>query len=252
MHRRILGHFADLGPYGLAWNPKKRQENAFLNFREELYAEVKAVQAGNGSLTNEGLLIQMAEKGTLDETLIGNLIYQAEMGRSDILNFFRWLTRHAADDPGVLDRIAKGEPAETAARSLVEGFVLETLRTDQSERLMRTATQDIVSEDFLIPQFSTIRLCLWESHHTESHFANPHQFDPTRFLEEMPSNDRYAPFGVDHHQCPFGGPVIQIGMIFMRALARGFRLTKLSEGPPVRAGYHWEPARKFSVRLDPR
>lgn len=256
VHQRILGHFEELGPFGLVWNPKQRQENAFRAFRDDLYAEVEAVRAGDGNLTSAGLLVQMVEKGTLDETLVGNLIYQAEMGRSDIRNFFRWLTRHVTDDPTVLDRIAAEDAAEDAAeavgRPFVEGFVLETLRTDQSERLMRTADSDFVFEGFLIPQFSTVRLCLWESHHSENLFAKPHDFDPGRFLAEMPGGDRYAPFGVDRHQCPVGGVVIKIGMVFLRALARGFRITALSEGPPVRAAYHWEPAPTFSIRLKPQ
>jgi len=262
VHERFLQHFRELGPYGLVWNPKKRQENAFSAFRDDLLAEVELVHAGTSTLSSDGMLGQMINKGALDETLIGNLIYQAEMGRSDITNFFRWLTRHVADDPDVLARIAYEEAGNSEKagrtdktsesggdRSLAESFVLETLRTDQSERLMRRAKRDFVFEGFLIPQFATIRLCLWESHHSEDNFVDPHQFDPARFLADAPGRDRFAPFGVDSHQCPFGSPVIRIGSVFVRALAHGFRLSPLSEGPPVRGAYHWEPAPKFTVHL---
>ena len=183
--------------------------------------------------------------------MLGNLIYQAEMGRSDMKNFFRWLTRHATDDPATLDRIRAEDAAGDGARPLAEAFVQETLRTDQSERLIRIAKRDIVFDGFLIPRHATIRLCLWESHHAECAFADPHRFDPERFLTERPGNDRFAPFGVDHHQCPMGGTVVKMGVIFVRALARGYRVTALTEGPPVRGGYHWEPAPRFAVELRP-
>jgi cytochrome P450 len=257
-HQRFLAHFSELGPYGLVWNPQKRQEDAFRAFRDDLRAEATALQSGAGRLSPAGLLARMAQEGTLDETMLGNLIYQAEMARSDLKNLFRWLTRHAADDPAVLDRIAAEGAAENTGtadggeRPLAEAFVLETLRTDQSERLMRRAERDIVFDGFLIPRHATVRLCLWESHHLEDAFEDPHRFDPGRFLAEMPGADRYAPFGLDHHQCPMGGVAIRIGMAFLRALARGYRVTALTEGPAVRGAYHWEAAPTFAVRLTQR
>lgn len=251
VQRRFLAHFRELGPYGLVWNPQKRQEIAFRAFFDDVRTEVEAMRAGTGTLSRAGLLARMVEEEALDESMLGNLIYQAEMGRSDMKNFFRWLTRHATDDPATLDRIRAEAAAGDGARPLAEAFVQETLRTDQSERLIRIAKRDIVFDGFLIPRHATIRLCLWESHHAECAFADPHRFDPERFLTERPGNDRFAPFGVDHHQCPMGGPVVKMGVIFVRALARGYRVTALTEGPPVRGGYHWEPAPRFAVELRP-
>jgi len=251
VQRRFLAHFRELGPYGLVWNPQKRQEIAFRAFFDDVHTEVEAMRAGTGTLSRAGLLARMVEEESLDESMLGNLIYQAEMGRSDMKNFFRWLTRHVTDDPTTLDRIRAEDAAGDGARPLAEAFVQETLRTDQSERLIRIAKRDIVFDGFLIPRHATIRLCLWESHHAEGAFADPHRFDPERFLTERPGNDRFAPFGVDHHQCPMGGAVVKMGVIFVRALARGYRAEALTEGPPVRGGYHWEPAPRFAVELRP-
>jgi cytochrome P450 len=166
-------------------------------------------------------------------------------------NFFRWLTRHASDDPAMLDRIRAEDAAPDAAKPLAEAFVQETLRDDQSERMIRIANRDIVFDGFLIPRHTTIRLCLWEAHHAESAFADPHRFYPERFMDETPGNDRFAPFGMDRHQCPYGNPVTKMGVIFLRALACGYRLRVSTEGPPVRGAYHWEPAPRFAVELKP-
>lgn len=251
VHQRFLAHFRELGPYGLVWNPQKRQEVAFRSFRDDVLKEVEAMRAGTGALSRAGLLARMIEEESLDEAMLGNLIYMAEIGRSDLANFFRWLTRHASDDQALLDRIRAEDAAEEGARTLAEAFVQETLRTDQSERMIRIAKRDIVFDGFLIPRHATIRLCLWESHHAECAFADPHRFDPDRFLNERPGSDRFAPFGVDHHQCPMGNPSTRMGVIFVRALARGYRVKALAEGPPVRGGYHWEPAPRFAVELKP-
>ena len=48
-----------------------------------------------------------------------------------------------------------------------------------------------------------------------------------------------------------GGPVAKMGAIFVRALALGYKVKALTEGPPVRGGYHWEPAPRFAVELKP-
>lgn len=247
---RFNAHFRELGPYGLVWNPQKRQEVAYQAFRDDVAAEVELLRSGQSGLAESSLLAGTLAGGTLDETALGNLIYRAEMGRSDIKNLFRWLTRHVTDDPSVLDRVADEQLGGVKGpRSVAEAFVLETLRTDQSERLMRRATNDIVFEGFLIPRNAMVRLCMWESHHDVNAFDDPHRFDPQRFLSDMPSNDRFAPFGVDHHQCPMGGISIQIGTIFLNALARHYSVKRLAEGPPVRGAYHWEPSRRFTVEL---
>ena len=251
-HERFLGYFFQLGPHGLVWNPRQRQAEAYRAFVEDLQSEIAALRSGHGKLDENALLGQMLRQGTLDETLLGNLVYQAEMGRSDLKNWFRWLTRHVADDPGVLERIRAEEDGHTGERTLAESFALETLRTDQSERMMRRVTKDFVHAGFLFPVHATLRLCLWESHHLDHKFVQPHEFDPTRFVDEIPGRETYAPFGLGHHRCPMGGVVIELGVAFLRVLAHRFRIEKITQGHEVRGGYHWEPAPDFAVKLEHR
>jgi cytochrome P450 len=252
VHECIIEHFQKLGPYGLVWNPQERQEKAFRAFQEYISNEADTLKDGTGKLSSQGILGQIITQGELDETIIGNLIYQAEMGRFDIKNYFRWLSRHVADDPCILERIRKDESIAFTSkkRSVAEAFALETLRTDQSENLIRRAKRDFIFKGLLIPKFTTIRLCLWEAHHDPENFENPHQFDATRFTETSPSRAQFSPFGLDKHQCPFGTPVIKMGTTFVRSLAQGYNLSQLIEGPEVRGPYHWEPAPKFAVHIE--
>ncbi len=46
VQRRFLAHFRELGPYGLVWNPQKRQEIAFRAFFDDVDTEVEAMRAG--------------------------------------------------------------------------------------------------------------------------------------------------------------------------------------------------------------
>ena len=117
---------------------------------------------------------------------------------------------------------------------------------------MRDVIEDVVFDGFLIPEFASVRMCLWESHHAEDIFPDPHRFDAERFLADPPSSDHFAPFGVDHHQCPYGRTVVRIGTAYLRTLAQGYEVAAKTPGNPVRGAYHWEPSPAFSVKLVPR
>lgn len=250
---RLLDSYRELGPFGLVWNLGPRQERAFAAIRDYLTELFAGSPEQHPPGSQFSILGRLHGDGAVDATLLGNLIYMVEMGRYDTYSLFRWLTKYAAENPALLERIA-GEDAEAPAggRSLAEAFVLETLRMDQSERLIRRAQRDIVFDGHLIPKHSTVRVCLWESHKSPDAFPEPFRFDPARFLGREPTGDQFAPFGLDHHQCPLGGIAIDASMIFLRALARGYRPAPIADGLPVRGAYHWEPASQFGVRLEPR
>jgi cytochrome P450 len=123
------------------------------------------------------------------------------------------------------------------------------LRMNQSERLMRHVEQDISFDGVFIPRGWRVRVCLWEAHKDPTAFADPFVFDADRFLPMGPSPDEYSPFGLDRHQCPFASLSLDLASRFVACLARDFEITPENIGPPVRGGYHWEPAIGFGVRL---
>ena len=129
--------------------------------------------------------------------------------------------------------------------------MLEVLRSDQAERLMRLVTRDIVFDGYLIPKGARVRVCVWESHHRPEAFADPYRFDPDRFRDSTPTKEDFAPFGVDNHQCPFGGMTISLGVAFLRALAE-FDASLVQDGPAIRGAYHWEPSRRLRVKVTSR
>jgi cytochrome P450 len=251
---RLMGLFKQLGPHGLVWNIGEPQVSAFNALRDELLKMAQAVTINSEAIVPNCIFYSMVKQDTLDDTSLGNIIYMVEMGRYDMKGLFRWISKFAADTPSYLSRIAKSVESNDAVESgaLTQAFVQETLRMDQSERLMREVKDDIEFAGFLIPKGWRARICLWEIHKDSSVFPQPFKFDPSRFLSSRPTPDEYSPFGLDNHQCPFAGIAMSLGGYFLQALASGYQVTPVNQGTSVRGGYHWEPAPNFSVVLASR
>jgi cytochrome P450 len=250
LYDSLIRGYRKLGPHGLVWNLGRQQEIAFIEIRDAIR---RVIDFGDGSGSEpfaNSIAGKLAADNILDDTLLGNLIYMVEMGRYDQAGLLRWLTKYAATYPEFLKRLASEAAAEADEdASFARAFVLETLRTDKSERLTRIAQRDLIFDDYLIPRHTYVRLCLWESHHSKESFERPFDFNPDRFLGSTVGGDRYAPFGLDHHHCPLGEIAIRLAIVFLRTLAANFRVAGLSDGLPIRGAYHWEPAVDFGVRL---
>jgi cytochrome P450 len=248
----LMTAFEELGPHGLVWNIKQPQSFAFASIKNIIINHLQLRPAEQGS-ESPGIVGRISARGDLDDTMIGNLIYMVEMGRYDMAGLFRWLCRYLAQQSEWSDRIrTNSRQGPEAKMSMAEAFVMETLRMDQSERLIRCVQRDLVFENFLIPKYATVRLCLWESHKSSAHFPEPFTFKPGRFLEQDFKGDQYSPFGLDHHRCPFSQVAIRLSTIFLRQLACDYSVQAVSDGAPIRGAYHWEPARQFCIQLNKR
>jgi len=209
--------------------------------------------SGNEAIDPACLLAGIGNSALIDETLLGNLIYMVELGRYDLRGLLRWVSKYAAEHPSWLDRIASETLSHVQSQtSAAEAFVLETLRMDQSERLMRHVLDDFVFEGYLIPRGALLRVCMWEAHKDPDAFPSPFQFDPARHLGEGSAGERFSPFGLDHHLCPFAGLTVQLAAAFLRVLAKNYKIAAHDGDPAVRGPYHWQPSPGFTVDLSPR
>jgi cytochrome P450 len=240
LHDRLLAGFRRLGPHGVVWHITARQVEAFHALCDMLQSSPPA----------GGVMGQLQAQRELDATMLGNLVYMVELGRYDLRGLLRWIVRYAAEQPAWLERIAADDPPPA---DLATAFVLETLRLEQSERLMRDVEQDIVFEGRLLPRHALLRVCLWEAHKDPQAFEQPFAFDPARFIgNASTSGDRFAPFGLDAHHCPLAGLSVRIAADFLRVLARHYRVLGQNAEPAVRGPYHWEPSPRFELQLQPR
>jgi cytochrome P450 len=245
-HDRLIAAYHKLGPRGVVWNVTATEASAY----QALASAVAALGDDAG-----GLLGALQAHGPVDATMLGNLIYMVELGRYDLRGLLRWISRYAADHSTPRNGTAHAASATTATEeetAAARAFVLEALRMDQSERLMREVLQDIVFEGWLIPRGSMVRVCMWEAHKNAQHFPHPFRFEPTRFRDAASESDNFSPFGLDHHHCPLAGPVIEIAMAFVRVLRRDFVVHGSGAEPAVRGPYHWEPSPRFEITLEHR
>ena len=248
-HHKLLTLFRKLGPHGLVWNITEVQTRAFKELCAELEKHPRA-QVEPGMAGGDGILQLLYAAGSLDDTMLGNLIYMVEMGRYDMRGLFRWISRNAANAPEWVKEIKAPENSDTeTALSVARAFILETLRMDQSERLIREVTDDFTFEGFRFPKGWRVRICLWESHKDAENFPQPFEFEPARFLSNPPSRDAYSPFGLDRHQCPFSEIAVTLGTVFLQCLAQEYQVSSLHDGPGIRGAYHWEPPPDFTVQL---
>ena len=249
-YEKLRACYHQLGPHGVVWNITDKQKEAFAALRDELRSQLEKPHQGFQS----GLLGRMAAQGDVDDAMLGNLIYMVEMGRYDVRALFRWISKYAADNPKLITRIA-GEDAGAASddkRTLADAFVLEVLRMDQSERLMRNVKNDIAFDGFTIPEGALVRICMWEAHKDSDAFADPFEFNPSRFMTSEKFVNRFSPFGLDQHQCPFSTISVTLGVMFLRILSEIYSVQAIDDGAPIRGAYHWEPNPKFAVALTPR
>jgi cytochrome P450 len=244
LHGRVTAAYAALGGSGMVWTIRRKQVQTFETLAALVRDELARLERGEPHRTS--VLSLLAAQGPLDATMIGNIIYMIEMGRHDLAGFLRWIAWFAARNPAIADEIA----AAPSGSALPEAFVQETLRLEQSERLVRTVTGDFTFEGLFFPKGANVRVCVWEAHKDASLFDEPFAFDPRRFLSAAP--EHYAPFGLDRHQCPFASYSLRVGGAFLRAMLARYRVDCGDAGPAVRGQYHWEPATRFAPRFEPR
>lgn len=248
---RLVQLYQKLGPNGLVWQLGDDQEEAYNGIRDCLKEQL--AQPDNQDWLPECILELMNKAQSIDDTMLGNLIYMVEMGRYDMYSLFRWITKFVTDFSEWADKVATEENAQgKTGKSISEAFVLETLRLEQIERLLRTVEKDLEFGGYLFPKGCTVRLCLWESHKLPNAFPEPFEFKPERFLDRNYTLDQYAPFGLGKHQCPFGEVAIRMSKLFLETLVNTYRVHAVNDGLAIRGMYHWEPAYQFSVQLSPK
>ena len=226
------------------------QVAAYQELRDTLLKQVETHQDNpdmSGSIMGR---IHQAE--ALDETILANMIYMVETGRFAVYSLMRWASKYGDDYPQAFTRIATDPNSMGKEQDCpAQAFVQETLRLNQTERLLRHVRETFVFEGKLFPKGSIARLCLWESHKNEELFPSPFEFNPQRFIDRKFTLDEFAPFGVGSHRCPLGTLSIQICRLYLFSLATQYKLEGIENGPPFRGVAHYEPAKEFRVKLYP-
>ena len=182
-----------------------------------------------------------------DPAAVFNLLYISAAGGGDLADLLVWIVKMLGDHQEWAERVAtEGTSADLAGR-----IVLETLRLEQSEYIVRRALTDIRFREKRIPRGWQIRICVRESHRDAARFDDPETFNPDRFLDR-PSAGSYVPFGISRHACLGQYITLAFGRALVEELAGGFEWDVVEDGPREYGGFHWRPSSKLSLVLNPR
>lgn len=195
-------------------------------------------------------LAREAPDALTDPTMIGNLVYLVETGGRDVADLLNWCLKMLADNPEWGRRLrdaAHGDGAE----ELAERIVLETLRLEQSEYIVRKAQRPVAIGGYRIPKGWLVRVCVRESHRDAVTFPDPHRFDPDRFRGRRFGPTEYAPLGMGAHSCLGRTIVHVVASRSLMILARDFDWRQSADGPREFGAFHWMPSSCFKIAATP-
>jgi cytochrome P450 len=244
----VMRAFRSFGPDAPVYRMEQEHDRAFRELQvsmRELAHDIRRDPAG----APPTMLRQMVVSDVLDETALGNLINLFESSHFDVYSLWHWLLWYLVREPEIVARVRATEEGSGESARLLDAIVRETLRLNQSEVLLRRATEEIAFEGHLIPADSTVRVCLWESHKDPEVFPDPFRFEPGRFLERDYGISEYAPFGLDKRRCIGVDMVFGTSVHFVERFVRDYDWEIVADGPAIRGPFHWEPNPGFAVRL---
>ena len=192
--------------------------------------------------------LQQLDPDLPDAICVDNLIFTLKFASANVVSLLHWLLAMLGRHPEWAERM-RHDP------TLVDKFIMETLRLAQSEYLYRVVTRDFEFEGFRFPRGWLIRLCVWESHRTSDAFDDPETFDPDRFVETSYRTSDYSPFGWGQHACNGVPLTYMICGVVLSALVDDYEW-EVTGGSPAerdfRHWHHWRPSSTLRLGVAPR
>jgi len=246
--------YAEHGPLELFhWGIDLRKlERALEEAREILYQQAAAITdaESSGEHVPPSFLAELLREHpeALDDPSVAlNFVCLLGTGHGDLAGLLHWIVKMLCDNPEWIDRVGDDVDGDLATR-----VVLETLRFEQSEYVLRKVTEDIEIEGFVVPAGWYVRVCVRESHRDPAVFADPELFFPDRFLGSRHTRDQYSPLGLPSRPCTGATTVVAVAAAFVRELAPRWEWEIVRDGPVEFDGFHWRPSRRLRVAMTPR
>ena len=245
----LTGAYDDYAPNGMHIVIKQAEREKYERIKSLVLNLANDLKRSEGAPAS--LLEYMVRSETLDETVIGNLIHMTEFARYDFHGLWRWILLELAANGSYLTSMAT-EPDPARREVMAKSAVSETLRMQQSEFILRTATRTIVFDGFLIPKRSRIRVCVWEAHRNPTQFPDPNVFKPDRFVDRKYSSASFAPLGLDHHRCLGANWTLKLSSMLVEEIAENFCVKLIDYGTVRRGHFHYEPGTDSRVSVTVR
>lgn len=256
----LLAAFADWINRALAARPRTlayrylahRLPRSGTDFDRRLLAAAR--QASPTTLAG-GIAAGGAGDGELRDQIVSLLFAGHETTASALAWTLYWLDR-AGLGADVAAELAGGDGADASRVPLLTAVIKEALRLRPPAPVAgkRALAEDGELRGRPLPAGTVVVPSIYLAHHRSAVFADPHRFDPERFLgADPPGAPHYFPFGGGTRYC-LGSELatLEIRMVTAAVLRRGgFRAVNPEAAVPRFRGPAMAPSRRLAVAVRP-
>lgn len=254
--RPVVARTVDAGPVmmiGLAipalrglW-PWSREIRDLANIHEFLAEQIDAARRDPALADRRDLLALLVRasasdaQGLSDKELRDQLMTLLAAGHETTATAMAWSLLELARHPRIQDRcvaeIAGGEQTEYLDAVLKEALRLHPVVPMVMRELQEPATVGGRS----YPKGVTISPSIVLAHRAPAAYPGPADFDPERFLGEVPTPTTWLPFGGGARRCIGASFAMMEGQVILRQVLERYRLE------PVGSGREWPRARNVTL-----
>ncbi|KAL2504230.1 Abscisic acid 8'-hydroxylase 4 [Abeliophyllum distichum] len=199
------------------------------------------------------LLNSIDEKGVIlnEDQIADNIIGVLFAAQDTTASAMTWILKYLYDNPKLLEAVKAEQKAiyqsngngknhltwnQTRNMPITYKVILESLRMSSIISFtFREAVTDVQYKGYLIPKGWKVMPLFRNIHHNPEFFADPQNFDSSRF-EAAPKPNTYMPFGSGVHACP-GNEFAKLEMLIMvHHLASQFRYEVLRSENGIQYG----------------
>ncbi|MGN7226003.1 cytochrome P450 [Dietzia maris] len=242
--RPIVARAVDAGPVvmiGLGipalrrFRPWSREVRDLETIHEFLGEEISAARLDPGLSERRDLLALLVRasaadaQGLSDQELRDQLMTLVAAGHETTATAMAWSMLELARHPRIQDRCV-AEIAEGGSEYL-DAVLKEVLRLHPVvPMVMRELQEPATVGGRTYPRGVTISPSIVLAHRSAATYAGPRDFDPGRFLGEVPTPTEWLPFGGGARRCIGASFAMMEGQVILRQLLERYRLESVGSG----------------------
>ena len=254
--RPIVSRAVDAGPLvmiGLGFPllrrvwPWSREVRDLATIHEFLDEEIAAARRDPGLEDRRDLLALLVRapaqdgEGLSDQELREQLMTLVAAGHETTATAMAWSMLELAAHPGIQERCVR-EIAGGDGTEYLDAVLKEALRLHPVvPMVMRELQEPATVGGRTYPRGVTVSPSIVLAHRNPDTYPSPHEFDPDRFLGEVPTPTEWLPFGGGARRCIGASFAMMEGQVILRQVLERFRLE------PVGRGREWPRSRNVTL-----
>jgi cytochrome P450 family 135 len=202
------------------------------------------------------LLLQATdEEGVpLDDRVVRDELLTLIMaGYETTTNALAWAMERLLRSPAHLERLRA--EIETGGETFLESVVKETLRSRPVVPVVaRKLSEQATVAGFSLPKGTILMVSIYLVHHDPETYPDPQTFDPERFVDGVPADAAWIPFGGGTRRC-LGASFAQLEMrVVLREVLTAVELSPVGEAgeSTVRKRFTFAPGDGAAARVTGR